>query len=185
MASNTTARDYDLGRMLDDYRRRIEYLERRLAALFGGATPESVATQGARVTRNAVQSISNNSFTTINFNAEVFDNNAMHDNATNNSRITINVSGIYDIGFYGEFESGAYQRTMYRIIINGATVIAIEQQTGTAQSIPQRYGVAAVYPLVAGDYVEIEAFQQNTGLAARDLVNVNGSPSFWAVRVGG
>lgn len=185
MASTTLPRDYDIARILADYERRISFLERRLLSLFGNATPESVATQGCRVTRAGVQSIPNGAFTTVEFNAEVFDNNAMHENGVNNSRITINVSGIYDLGFYGEFQGGTYLRTMFRIQVNNADVIAIEQQTGTAQSIPQRYGVGAVYPLVAGDFVEIEAFQQNSVPEARDLEVVNGAPSFWAVRIGG
>lgn len=33
MASNTTGRDYDIGRMLDNFRRRIEVLERQIRAL--------------------------------------------------------------------------------------------------------------------------------------------------------
>lgn len=33
MASNTTGRDYDIGRMLDNFRRRIEVLERAIRAL--------------------------------------------------------------------------------------------------------------------------------------------------------
>lgn len=33
MVSNTTGRDYDIGRMLDNFRRRIEFLERAIRAL--------------------------------------------------------------------------------------------------------------------------------------------------------
>lgn len=185
MATTTLPRDYDIGRMLADYQRRIEVLERRLATLFGSATSQSVATQGCRVTHSVTQSVASGTFTTLDFNSEVFDNNAMHDIGVNNSRITINVPGIYDLGFYGEFSSGVYLRSMFRIQINNSDVIAIEQQTGTGQSIPQRYGVATVYPLVAGDYVQIEAYQQNGANDPRDITISNGSPSFWAVRLGG
>lgn len=185
MAANTLGRDYDINRTLEDYLRRISFLERRLRALFGSKTPADVATQACRVTRSSNQSIPHATFEVLDFNDETFDNNGMHDNSVNNSRITINVPGIYDLGFYGEFESGSYLRGMFRILVNGSSVIAIEQQTGTTQSIPQRFGVSTIYSLNEGDYVEIDAFQQNSGTAAREIVVVNGSPSFWAARIGG
>src|SRR3546814_4128193 len=53
MASNTLPRDYDIGRTLADYQRRISFLERRLQGLFGSATPQNVATQACRVTRSS------------------------------------------------------------------------------------------------------------------------------------
>src|SRR3546814_11722377 len=81
MASNTLPRDYDIGRTLADFLRRISALERRLQGLFGSATPQDVATQACRVTRSSNHSVANGTTVTIPFTAEVFDNNGMHDNA--------------------------------------------------------------------------------------------------------
>lgn len=186
MAVNTLPRDYDLGRIIDDYERRIAFLERRLTALFGSASPESVATQGARVTSTANQSINNNTQTTVVFDAELYDNNAMHDNGVNNSRITINVPGLYTVGFNGEFTSGNdYNRVIGSILVNGATVIAREQTPGTGVAAPPRVGVTTTRLLAAGDYIEAQAFQSNTAAAARNLLLLSEySPIMYAARIG-
>ena len=42
-------------------------------------------------------SIANLTYTTVALNSETFDTNSMHDNATNNSRITCNTAGVYRI----------------------------------------------------------------------------------------
>src|SRR3546814_5983844 len=98
MASNTLPRDYDIGRTLADFLRRITFLERRLQGLFGSATPQDVATQACRVTRSSNFSIANGAMVTIPFNDEVFANNGMHDNAINPERITFNQAGYYAFG---------------------------------------------------------------------------------------
>ena len=134
-----------------------------------------------------MQSCNNAAQTIINFDDEISDNNAMHDNAVNNSRITINVAGIYDVGFSGEFATAAdYQRVMGSILLNGATVIARDQIPGTVTNAPQRPTVTTVRRFAAGDYIEAQAFQQNGAAAARNLtLNTEYSPIFYAARIGG
>jgi len=187
MGRSTLPRDYDIGRSLADYLQRIMALERRLAALFGSSTPQSVATQFARVTSTANQSITNNTQTTVAFDDELYDNNDMHDNAVNNSRITINVPGIYTVGFNGEFASGAdYNRVIGSILVNGATVITREQTPGTGVAAPPRVGATTSRRFAAGDYIEAQVFQSNTALAARNLLFLSEySPIMYAARIGG
>ena len=185
MGRSTLERDYDIGRSLADYLARIRALERRVSALFGSSTPQSVATQGCRVTRNASQSITNSTVTIINFNAEITDNNVMHDNATNNSRITINVPGIYVVGFSGELATAAvYTRVIASLLLNGATMITRNQYAGTTTDAPQRIETSTVRRFAAGDYIEVQVFQTST--ATRNLtVNTEYSPIFYAARIGG
>src|SRR3546814_5926227 len=71
MAANTLPRDYDIARILADYRRRISFLERRLQGLFGSATPQNVATQACRVTRSSNYSVPHATTEVIPFNDEV------------------------------------------------------------------------------------------------------------------
>src|SRR3546814_15663711 len=106
MASNTLPRDYDIARILADYRRRISALERRLQGLFGSATPQNVATQACRVTRSSNYSVPHATTEVIPFNDEVFDNNGMHDNAVDPARITFNEAGDYVVGAGIELQPG-------------------------------------------------------------------------------
>src|SRR3546814_6334974 len=101
MGRSTLGRDYDIGRTLEDYRRRISFLERRLASLFGRSTPESVATQACRLTRTSDYSLPHATTENIPFDDEVFDNNGMHDNAVNPSLITFTAQG-YSIVVAGQ-----------------------------------------------------------------------------------
>jgi len=186
MAVNTLPRDYDLARIIDDYERRIAFLERQIRNM-AYLTPEFTATQGCRLTRNAVQSIAHTTFVPVSFNAEVFDNNVMHSNVTNPTRITINVPGIYQIGGNIEMQSGSdYSRIIMSIVVNGSSRIAFNATPGTIQNVAQRYALNTTYPLVAGDYLELEIHQTNTAAAARNvLATTEYSPQFWAVRIGG
>ena len=56
----------------------------------------SVTFSGCRVYQSVLQTI-NTTATVVNFGAELFDTNSYHDNATNNSRITIPTSGYYTV----------------------------------------------------------------------------------------
>lgn len=185
MAITTLDRDYDLSRIIADYEQRISFLERRLLAL-AYLTPEFVGVQACRVTRNATQSINNNTQTAIQFNTEVFDPTGMHDNAVQNTRITIGVDGYYAIGFNAEFATAAdYTRILLQITLNGGNRIVYQQVPGTAVNAPQRHAISTMTQLVAGDYIEAEVVQINTVPNARNVSVVGDySPVFYAARIG-
>src|SRR5262245_15317139 len=109
----------------------------------GGGTPISAARLGVleegildvsqapavRAFHNTTQSITNGVTTTLAFNSETFDQTAgasstMHDNVTNNSRLTAVYAGVYWI--HVQWEWAATVATEGRIIImyNTATEIA-------------------------------------------------------------
>lgn len=186
MAANTLGRDYDINRMLEDYRRRIEFLERRLRALFGSDTPEDVATQACRITRSSNYSIPAVTTETIPFNDEVFDNNGMHDNSTNPSRITMNVAGYYVFGANIEMQNASdYTRINLQIRKSGGAHIAFTQNSAIAGNLNQRYSIAGMDHFEVGDYLELRIFQQNSGPNARDLVvSADYSPIFFAAKIG-
>jgi hypothetical protein len=138
-----------------------------------------------RVFHDANQSIPDDTETTVEFNSERFDNNTMHDTVTNNSRITFTDAGLYLVGFHGRFETrSTYSTTVPFLRLNGTTYIA----DGTAERnaiVPSSIGVTTLYQFVAADFVEVRVYQNNTAVAARNLLAAaESSPEFWAVRVG-
>jgi hypothetical protein len=187
MASNTLPRDYDIGRTLADYQRRISFLERRLQGLFGSATPQNVATQACRVTRSSNYSVPHATTEVIPFNDEVFDNNGMHDNAVNPERITFNEAGYYVVGAGIEMEAGNdYTRILVNIQKNAGANIAFIQNA-PVNNVAQRANLSTVDHFEAGDHIRLRVFQQNTAGTndPRDLELSNDySPIFYAAKVG-
>lgn len=186
MVGNTLRRDYDLGRIIDDYERRLAFLERRLTALFGNATSQSVATQACRVTATANQSIPNGATTSLVFDDEISDNNAMHDNGVNPTRITFNEAGHYVVGGDVQLQAGNdYVRMILNIRLNAGNNVAVEQIPGTSNNVQQRIAAGTMRYFDAGDYIELRLFQQNGAAAARDAeVTPEYSPVFYAGKIG-
>lgn len=185
MGVNTLQRDYDIARIIADYEQRISFLERQMRGL-AYLTPEFVGVQAARVTRNAVQSIPNATTTAVQFNAEVFDPTGMHDNAVNNTRITIAVDGYYAVGFGAEMAAANdYTRTILGINVNGGNNIVLQQIPPIVANISQRHAVSTMTEFVAGDYIEANIFQTNGAVVARNLsVTGDYSPVMYAARIG-
>lgn len=186
MAANTLGRDYDINRTLEDYLRRISFLERRLRALFGSKTPGDVATQACRLTRGSDYSIPHATTETIPFTSEVFDNNGMHDNSVNPTRITFNQAGYYVFGANVEMQNGSdYTRVNLQIRKSGGSHIAFTQTGAIAGNLAQRYAIAGMDHFVEGDYLELRVFQQNGAGNARNLVvSSDYSPIFYAGKIG-
>lgn len=187
MASNTLPRDYDIARILADYRRRITTLERRLQSLFGNARSQDVATQACRLTRTSNYSVPHVTTEVIPFDAEVFDNNGMHDNGVNPERITFNEPGYYVVGAGIEMEAGNdYTRILVNIQKNAGANIAFIQNA-PVNNVAQRANLSTVDYFEAGDHIRLRIFQQNTAGTndPRDLELSNAySPIFYAAKVG-
>jgi hypothetical protein len=184
MGVNTLPRDYDIARIIDDYQRRISFLERTLLGL-AYLTPEFTGVQACRVTRAAVQSIPANTQTAVQFDTEVFDPTGMHDNAVNNTRITIAVPGYYAVGWNGEMAAANdYVRGIWSIAVNGTRIVSA-QTPHTGTNIPMRLSVSTMTQLVAGDFIEAQIFQQNPVPNNRNLSVVGDySPVMYAARIG-
>lgn len=145
-----------------------------------------VAVQACRVTRSAVQSIPDNAVTTVAFDAEEFDTDGMHSTVTSNSRITINTAGFYIVGFNGLLAGAAdYTRTFAILIANGSTEIARSSFGNLPISTTPQLDVTTVDQFDAGDYIEVQVYQDNTVNAARNLEQTAArSPEFYAARIG-
>lgn len=140
-----------------------------------------------RVYHNTTQSISDATETTVSFNSERWDTAAMHDTATNNSRITISTAGLYVVTCNLQMATAAdYGIIRAHFRLNGTTYIAITdiQQT-VAASVAPCVALTTVYKFVANDYVEVRIYQDNTANAARNLLSTaNFSPEFAATWIG-
>jgi hypothetical protein len=109
-------------------------------------------------TATASQNVSTGTWTAMTFNTESYDTDSMHDNVTNNSRITINTTGIYLCTAYNNFAgsiAGSIRNMALRA--NGSTYIAVSQigLSDSAQTI------SIAYPFTAGDYIEFAVYQSS------------------------
>ena len=133
---------------------------------------------GCRVYHNADQSIDNSSATKLAFNSEVFDTDTMHDNSTNNSRITINTAGKYLFIFHGSWSAAATLDGQFTFLLNNTTTLGWERQAGQIAST-----IAAIVDCAVTNYMEVSVSQTSGGaLNMRYLAEY--SAYFYAQRVG-
>jgi hypothetical protein len=126
---------------------------------------------GCRLKRNSQQVVSNNTETTIQFNAEDFDTDSFHDNSTNNTRVTIpsGKGGKYlfvgtAYGDTGNIDKLGKWYTYLRK--NGAGSINTTYiEFGGSASGYETWSIYSILDLVAGDYIEWRVLQ-STGVSA-------------------
>jgi hypothetical protein len=128
---------------------------------------------GCRAFISAVQSIANNTQVALALGGESFDsdpNGAMHDLATNNSRITIRTAGVYHVGAFVQYTANSVGSRQTVIRINGGSGIVLDTRQaptvgGSGADIP----LYCAYQFNAGDYIELTVYQSSGG--ALDVVS--------------
>jgi len=92
-----------------------------------------------------------------------FDVGTMHDPVTNNTRITIPSSGdgVYLVGGQVTFDSNATNERRVNITVGGAVTIA--EHRGAAVTNALMLTISTLYPLIATNYIEINATQTSGG----------------------
>ena len=116
--------------------------------------------QSCRAEHLAAQSIPNTTWTTLSLSSEVWDTNDIHDNATNNSRLTCKVAGYYfPIGFV-QWAANATGRRLIRILKNGTTAMS------QAEFVARSDGAASCFTLslinlAVNDYIELQVYQSS------------------------
>ena len=135
---------------------------------------------GVRVKDASTQSIATATDTKINFDQEDFDTDGMHDNSTNNTRLTCKIAGKYVLGGQVAIASGSGYR-MIEIRLNNSTTIAY-QSWGAISGGDGCMEVVTTYDLDVDDYVELRVAQYSGGALNSTLSF--GSPRFWAQLVG-
>jgi hypothetical protein len=86
----------------------------------------------------------------------------MHDNTTNNSRITIRTTGKYQIDAYVCFAANATGARRVEVVKNGAASIVTNSQPATP-TVSTTIQASKTVPLSAGDYIEMQAYQTSGG----------------------
>lgn len=116
-----------------------------------------LAFSGASLTKSSTQAITSQTETAITFDGEAFDTDTYHDNATNNTRLTIPVTGRYLITWSTRMDTLASAKgvQIYIKVNNSAPSVApqaIQISNGTTSSVAA--SVTALLSLTANDYVE-------------------------------
>jgi hypothetical protein len=125
---------------------------------------------GCKLTKTAAQTISNNSATALTWDNEIFDTDGFHDNATNNTRITIPTGkdGKYLVLIQNRWDTNATGTREHLVYKNGGSA-EYQLVTMTAASAGRtRYTASVILSLVAGDYLESMAYQTSGGNLAVD-----------------
>lgn len=135
-----------------------------------------------RATRSTDLAIATSTDTAILMDGESFDNQGAHSTSGNTSRITIpsGMGGIYLVGGQAQFDSTSACQVQLTIRINAGFGFALEQ-CDAAASGRTTLSVAALYPFVSGDYVQLYAFH-NKGSNLSVKADTN-PPYIWATWV--
>lgn len=148
------------------------------------ATPGGGYTQGARAYHSVNQSIADNTDTALALNSERYDTDAIHDNVTNNSRLTCKTAGKYIIVGNVAFDLNNTGIRLLRIRLNGVTNIGSQLTRGSAGTgSDDNMNVSTIYDLAVNDYVQLFFFQ-NSGVALNVNANASVSPEFMMQRIG-
>lgn len=149
------------------------------SAVAGGVAWQSVPACWVYRTTNVDPTPS--SWVTLDLTSELSDTDGMHSNVTNPSRITIPAggTGFYALGANVKFDAAAGTGQEYgvRLLVNGATIIA-EERREWASTNAVVVNLAAMYPLTAADYVQLQVYTEKDV----DVVAVSSYlPHLWAI----
>jgi len=136
-----------------------------------------------RAQRTSSQSIPNSTYAGVSFDAEVWDNDAIHDPATNPTRLTAKTAGIYSIVGHAEWAANGTGKRLLSIWLNGGTIISMVQDypaTGTEGPVMQ---IATQYTLSVNDFIELALYQTSGG--ALNIVTGNILPALMMTRISG
>ena len=139
------------------------------------------ATPKCRVYNSTNQSIADSTLTVLAFNSERFDNDSMHDNSTNNSRITVKTAGKGVAYVSLAFVNNATGFRSVNIKLNGTTIIAQETKQAVNGSYTSFSFCTVPYDFALNDYIEIIVYQNSGG--PLDVVYTNGSSAEFGIEV--
>jgi hypothetical protein len=126
----------------------------------------SIVFSGCRVSQTGTggSGIANNTPVNIAFGSEEFDTDSYHDNATNNSRLTIPVTGYYRVDLCIHFTSGPTTGSRFLTLLANGAVLQFCSGAGTNQGM----SLSIMKHFAVSDYVEMQVFQDSGGLANYD-----------------
>lgn len=141
----------------------------------------SLAVVGCKVTRGSAQTIANSTVTVVAFTSEEWDSDGFHDNATNNSRMTVPAghSGKYTVSATVVFTANATGRRVVRLFKNGTTIVGrTDSNAVSVAGVITTLNVTAEVSMSPTDYIEVQVFQDSGGnldLATANLADSAGT----------
>ena len=142
--------------------------------LNGSLGPAELGTIPAvRATNSANQTIPDSTPTVISLDSEGFDTFNLHDAATNNSRLTAPITGVYQVNGRVRWASGTAGPRQLRVEKNlglplGKTIAVTRETASATDDLTQN--VSTISLLAAGDYLELRVTQQNSTAASVDTI---------------
>lgn len=135
-----------------------------------------------RVHNSAAISVANGGVLVLmTFDTELYDTDTMHSTVLNTGRITINTAGVYQVSGCVGFTRGTdYTQSGALIRLNGATYV-VQTVVGTETIASDEHfwrALSAPYKFVAGDFIELLAFQRNSAAAARNVLATTATTPF-------
>ncbi len=137
---------------------------------------------GCRVYNSGAISIPDAVATALTFDSERSDAEGMHSTLVSSGRLTATAAGVYAISGHVSFASNATGRRTVYVRLNGSSYIAVDKRAAISGDATQM-SIAVMYPLVAGDYVELVVYQNAGGALNVDAASAY-SPEFGMARIG-
>lgn len=118
----------------------------------------------AKATQSTGTNVPDITWTTINFDAEAWDNASMHSTATNTSRLTPTAAGKYLIVAQVGWSSTSVTVAGARLTFNGVTTVIGQQSVNTSTSVGPYVNLSTVYAFNgSSDYVVVQGYQDSSG----------------------
>lgn len=128
-----------------------------------GQTVDERGVPGARAYNTAAVTGVNNVYTLMPFDNEHFDTDSIHDTVVNNTRLTIKTPGLYSVKARINFGANASGWRGLQILKNGGTAGTPYSQQPPVNGDNTTIECAATLLLAAGDYLELQYFQNSGG----------------------
>lgn len=116
---------------------------------------------GTRLRMTLNQSVASATWAIINWDAEEFDTPGWHDTVTNNSRITVDRTGYYEVSAVGGWVANGAGARYMAFTKNGTRIIQLPD--GPPGAILFSHHFADTLLLAAGDYLELSVYQDSGG----------------------
>ena len=116
---------------------------------------------GTKVTFSVTQSIPSATWTVVNFDTESYDTSNWHDNAVNNSRITLDRTGFYEMSGLSSWASNQNGTRYMAFTLNGSRIQHLPDDSPSSALFSHHY--ADIRQFTAGDYLELSVYQDSGG----------------------
>jgi hypothetical protein len=98
---------------------------------------------------------------TLNFGGEFFDTAALHDNTTNNSRLTAPEAGIYQVNAMVSWNANATGGRLLAVVKNGAAFPTMSDVRSPTAGGTSSQSLSGLISLAAGDFLEAKVSQDS------------------------